>query len=111
MFLLRVLCVSLGLVSPKAAPAVAEEHIVVILEAAFFPEQTFVETGDVVRFVNASGQLQTVRHLDGIWTTLPLADGEELLVTIKPGVTGIFTSLEGLPFYGRLVLPPDEATD
>lgn len=103
MCLLRVALVILGLVSLNTAPAVADEHVVVILEAAYFPEQSVVNDGDVVRFVNASGRTHTVTHVDGAWQTLPLAHGEELLVTIAPDMTGTFTGLDGPGFFGRLI--------
>ena len=65
----------------------AAEHVVIILGTSYFPQKTEVEEGDVVRFVNVSGREHIVVHSGGKWMTMPMDDGEELLVTIQPDMT------------------------
>lgn len=89
---LFVFLVFLGLGPASAIAAQAEEHVVIILEESFFPRKTVVEQGDMVRFVNESGHPSTIRHKAGKWITRPISDGEELLVTITPGMSGAFYS-------------------
>lgn len=88
-----VALLSLGSVSFSAAAAWAEDHIIIILGSAYFPQKTAVSEGDVVRFVNVSGFDHTILQTGGTWATLEIADGEELLLTIEQGMTG--------PFHGQ----------
>lgn len=71
----------------------AKEHVVIILNATYFPEETAVAKGDVVRFVNNSGQEHTIMHADGHWATMAIKDRQEILVEINDGMAG--------PFYGE----------
>jgi len=97
-----VALLSLGLVPFSAATAWAEEHIVIILGSAYFPQHTVVAEGDVVRFVNVSGRDHTVINSEGKWATLKMADGEELLVEIEPDMTGPFHGKAKTKISGRL---------
>ena len=110
-FGLVVAFVSCGLVPLGAFQASAEEHIVVILEAAYFPRNTTVEPGDVVRFVNESGREHEIFHVNGQWATAPIAEGEELLVTIDEGMTGPFYGVTLQRIEGRLDLLRPSVTD
>ena len=101
----------LGSVPFSATAAWAEEHIVIILGSAYFPQKTAVEEGDVVRFVNVSGKKHTVIHSDGAWATYEMADGEELLVTIEPGMTGPFHGESKQLISGRFDLAGDPVTN
>lgn len=96
-----VVLLSLGSVPFSVAAAWAEEHIVIILGSAYFPQHTVVAEGDVVRFVNVSGQSHTVRQDDGRWETLEMANGEELLVEIVPGIEGAFHGKAKRKITGR----------
>lgn len=106
-----VFLLSLGSVPFSAAAALAEEHIVIILGSAYFPQKTTVEEGDVVRFVNVSGGEHTVVHKNRAWATLPMADGEELLVTIEPGMTGEFLGVAKRQISGRFDLERSSYTN
>lgn len=103
-YLLPVFLFCSGSVSFSASAAWADEYIVIILGSAYFPQKTAVEMGDVVRFVNVSGQEHTVIHSDGAWMTLPIEDGEELLVQIEKGMTGAFYGQAKELITGRLDL-------
>ena len=108
--LLKICLLTLGLVSPGTAAVSADEHVVIILEAAYFPRKTTVKAGDVVRFVNESGNEHTIFHADGKWATRPIADGEELLVTIESDMAGGFYGMSGKEIAGEIdLLQPDVA--
>ena len=99
---LPVALLTLGLVPTGTAAVASDEHIVIILETAFFPQKTTIKQGDVVRFVNESGRDHTLYHAQGNWTTRPLAQGEELLVTITPDIAGAFYGMSDLKITGQL---------
>lgn len=92
-------------------PVQAEEHVVIILETGFFPQKTVLEHSDIVRFANESGRETAVFHAKGNWATSPIASGEELLVMIKPGMTGAFYGNTTQRIVGRLDLAGSEAAD
>lgn len=89
----------------------ADEHVVIILGSAYFPEKTLVEQGDIVRFVNVSGRNHTVVHADGKWATHPMAEGEELLVAIEPDMAGTFFGHAKTIITGRFDLIRDPVTN
>lgn len=108
---LLVVLLSLGMV-PQAAPADAsEEHVVIILDSAFFPQKTALKHGDVVRFVNESAYRSTIFHANGGWATHPIAAGEELLVTIGPGMAGAFYGTAQQRIVGVLELQEPAQSD
>ncbi|WP_227267502.1 hypothetical protein [Roseobacter weihaiensis] len=110
-FVPRVALLSLGLASLSALQSQAEEHIVIILEATYFPQKIILEHGDVVRFVNESGSAHEIFHTNGRWATAPIAPGDELLVLIEPGMTGAFHGVAKRWITGQLYLLQGDATD
>lgn len=60
-----------------AAPAVAEEHVVILTGFSYFPSVTYAQPGDTVRFVNQSGDEETVVGRDVGWVVGPLQDQDE----------------------------------
>lgn len=65
-----------------AAAAQAEEHSVVVTGFSYFPAVVYAQPGDTIRFVNESGEEQTVVGKDAGWTVGPLQDLEEGLLTV-----------------------------
>ncbi|MGA9434786.1 MAG: hypothetical protein WBV62_11180 [Roseobacter sp.] len=108
---LRVALLSFGLVPTGTAAVAADEHIVIILETAYFPQRTTVKQGDVVRFVNESGRDHTLYHAQGNWTTRPIAQGEELLVTIGPDIAGAYYGMSDFKITGQLDLAQPATAD
>jgi plastocyanin len=106
--ILRVPLVLLGSVpfsgSALQAEDHADEHTVMILAVSYFPQVTELNEGDYVRFVNASGQEHTIIHSGGVWATLPIRDGQEMLVEIEAGMAGEFHGLAARLITGRLDL-------
>ena len=83
----------------------------VILESSYFPQKTLVKHGDIVRFVNESGQAHTVFHAQGNWETPQIAEGEELLVTITSGMTGEYSGMTTQKITGQLLLVRPDANN
>lgn len=64
-----------------ASPAAAAEHMILILEDAYFPQVTYLDRGDTVRFVNASGSAHSIIAMDETWEIGPIsANGEATIV-------------------------------
>ncbi len=66
--------------------ASAESHTVLVLGDAFFPEISYVSDGDVITFVNLSGETQTVAGKDDQWTSTSLDHDEEYELTVWHGM-------------------------
>lgn len=109
--LLRVPLLTFGLVLPGLAASAADEHIVIILESAYFPTNTTVVAGDVVRFVNESGRDHAIFHAQGKWASRALAHGEELLVTIEPDMGGAYYGMSETKITGQLDLTRPNVAD
>ena len=108
---LLVSLLSLGPVSLSAVTAQAEEHVVIILDTAFFPDTTILRPGDVVRFVNESKQAKAIIHVQGVWETPSIATGDAIWVTITPDMIGKFVSTSGKRIVGQLLLDEPSAAD
>lgn len=93
-----------GSVSFTAVQVRADEHIVMILQSAYFPDLISVEMGDTVRFVNASGSKHTVGSSEGIWSTDMIADGAEVTLEIRQAMVGRFHGWTNSLIEGRLDL-------
>lgn len=66
-----------------ASAAHAEEHIIVMTGFSYFPAKTYADPGDSVRFVNESGESQTVVGADSGWMIGPLNDQEEGVLVVS----------------------------
>lgn len=78
----RAIFVGITTAALSLATAVqAEEHVVLILPDAYFPSITYMNNGDTVRFVNASGVEHNIISKNGNWSMGPLnPNGEETMV-------------------------------
>ena len=66
-----------------SAAAQAEEHTVVVTGFSYFPAVVYAQPGDTIRFVNESGEEQTVVGKDAGWIVGPLQDLEEGHLTVE----------------------------
>jgi len=66
-----------------ASSVQAEEHEVILTGFSYFPSIVYVSSGDTVRFINESGDEQTVVAKDANWVVGPLGDLQDgtLVVT------------------------------
>lgn len=65
-----------------AATAQAEEHAVVLTGFSYFPAVVYAQPGDTIRFINESGEEQTVVGKDAGWVVGPLQDLQEGMLTV-----------------------------
>jgi plastocyanin len=70
--------------------ATAAEHVILILPDAYFPQITYMEPGDTVKFVNASGTAQSIIAKNDSWTLGPIASEAEASMLIDIGVQKTF---------------------
>lgn len=65
-----------------ANAAHAEEHMIVITGFSYFPAVTYAKPGDLVRFINQSGESQMVVGKDTGWMVGPLQDQQEAILSV-----------------------------
>ena len=82
-----------------ATTATAAEHTILILPDAYFPEITYLDTGDSVRFVNVSGTEHNIIAKDSTWEIGPIPEQGEAVLEVD-------TVAERL-FYNKDVLNSD----
>ena len=97
----------LGLAPFSIAAQEAREHVIFILATSYFPDVTEVREGDTVRFVNVSGSAHSVRHQDGLWETLEIGEGQELIMSVSGEMAGGFQDSTGR-FSGGLLRAGNE---
>jgi len=71
----------------SASIAAAEEHVIFYLGDAFFPEVTYVDAGDTIRFLNSSTSEMTVVSLDEEWSVGPVGIDESQTLAVSGGMT------------------------
>ncbi len=71
----------------SATFAAAEEHVVLFLGDAFFPEVSYVDPGDTVRFVNASTQALNIVSEGSEWSVGPIAVETDASINITGNMT------------------------
>jgi len=73
-----------------ATTAAAAELTVLILPDAYFPEITYLNSGDTVRFINQSGVEQSIISENAAWELGPIPDQGEVTMVIDGGVEKSF---------------------
>lgn len=68
----------------------AAEHVILILPDAYFPQITYVEPGDSVKFVNVSGAAQNIIAKNNSWTIGPIAVEGEVSMQVETGLQTTF---------------------
>lgn len=64
----------------SASLAAAEEHVILYLGDAFFPEVSYVKPGDTIRFLNSSSSSMTIVSASEQWEVGPvLMEGSDTL--------------------------------
>ncbi len=73
-----------------ASSAAAAEHTILILPDTYFPRITYLNQGDTVRFINASGAEHTLVAKNDSWELGPIPEQGEVTMTIETGVQKTF---------------------
>ena len=73
-----------------ASPAAATEHTILILPDAYFPQITYVTSGDTVRFVNMSGGTHDIISEDSKWEMRDIPDAAEVTLSITSNMEETF---------------------
>ena len=77
-----------------ATAAQAENHNVLIVDGAFFPEIVYVTEGDNVIFTNNSGNAQNVVSENSQWTTGSISIDGRYVLKVRDLVDLTFASLD-----------------
>lgn len=91
----------------SATFAKAEEHVVIYLGNAFFPEISYVKPGDVIRFVNSSAASVTVVGSENQWSVGPVAINSDATIEVDHTTALEFSGQAGgTDTSGRLSFSP-----
>ncbi|CUH75151.1 hypothetical protein [Tropicibacter naphthalenivorans] len=73
-----------------AAPAVAEEHYVLMMGNGYFPDKIHPVVGDTIKFVNTSALPMSATAVDGTWTTGVLTPLNGVIIEVTDGMQQAF---------------------
>lgn len=73
-----------------AGSAGAKEHMILILDDAYFPQVTYLDEGDTVRFVNASSNSHNIIGQGGDWEIGPIPIDGEMTMIVAGGLAQTF---------------------
>ena len=84
----------------------ADEQVIIVMSNTFFPDISYVEVGDTIRFVNSTTQDQTIISADAAWSVGPLAAGQEAVMTVVQGISTEFRSAALFTMDGSFSFAP-----
>lgn len=76
--------------------ALAQEHTILVMQDAYFPDITHVDPGDIVMFVNTTETTQNIVALDEAWSVGPIPASGEMLLTITAGQETTYFNADSL---------------
>lgn len=79
-----------------SAPAIAEEHMVIVTGFSYFPAITYAQPGDSIRFINQSGGPEIVVGRNTGWFIVLGTDGEGELVVEEETELLFFSAYQAL---------------
>ncbi|MEL7167048.1 MAG: hypothetical protein AAFY52_01570 [Pseudomonadota bacterium] len=94
-----------------ATVAIAAEHEILILPNTYFPETTYLNPGDQVRFINDSGDTHTIVAANEDWTIGPLDPEEEYVLMIDEEIERTFHNANILNSDGSYAVTGDVSFD
>lgn len=80
----------------SASFAAAEEHVIFYLGDAFFPEVTYVDAGDTIRFLNSSTSTMNIVSQDSEWAVGPVAVDASEAISVSSGMKVKFFDADSL---------------
>ncbi|WP_299732458.1 hypothetical protein [uncultured Tateyamaria sp.] len=94
-----------------ASAAAATEHTILILPDAYFPQITYVDNGDSVRFVNVSGAEHNIIAQDSSWEIGPIADQGEAVLSVNSVTERSFFNKDATGEDGTYIVQGDISFD
>ena len=88
--------------SPVFAQQVGEQHYVFIEAEGYFPQTTYADPGDTVRFINSSDKVHQVMASDGTWATEALSPSGEHVMVLEDGMRTAFNKSDDAEFNGSI---------
>ncbi|MEP6066580.1 MAG: hypothetical protein ABJ246_12125, partial [Paracoccaceae bacterium] len=79
-----------AVMSWASVASASEEHTILVLPDAFFPEVTYVKAGDKVRFVNLQAGSTNIIAKGDEWEVGPLGTEGEDLISISGSMETVF---------------------
>ena len=98
-------------VMTSATFAVAEEHTILFLGDAFFPEVSYIHPGDTIRFVNASAEELNVMGAGEAWTVGPIAINGEATINVTGNMEMKYFDADSADEEGSLSVAGDLSFD
>lgn len=87
-----------------ASAAAAKEHTILILPDTYFPQVTYLDTGDSIRFVNVSGVQQNIVSADSAWTIGPIPAEGEAILEVDDVIEKTFFNQDAVDAEGNMIV-------
>lgn len=87
-----------------ATSATAADHIIIMLPDAYFPETTYVKKGDMIRFINSTGQERTIISDDESWEIGPIPGDASHVLHIEDGIALNFADKDAVSDDGTFYI-------
>ncbi|WP_299691614.1 hypothetical protein [uncultured Tateyamaria sp.] len=94
-----------------ATTAMAAEHNILILPDTYFPETTYLNPGDTVKFINISGDEHTIIAANEAWTIGPLDAEEEYSMVVDSEIERTFHNANAINSDGTYAVTGDISFD
>lgn len=94
-----------------ASAAAAKEHTVLVLPDAYFPQITYLNPGDTVRFINMSGGEHNIIAKDSAWELGPIPDQGEATVNVSPLKEKTFYDKDAVNDSGEYIVQGEMSFD
>ncbi|WP_415921623.1 hypothetical protein [Tateyamaria sp. SN6-1] len=94
-----------------ATAANAAEHQILILPDTYFPETTYLDPGDTIRFINVSGDEHTIIAANEAWTIGPLNAEEEFTMVVDSEIERTFHNANAINSDGSYAVTGDISFD
>lgn len=94
-----------------ASAAAADEHTVLILPDAYFPQITYLDNGDSVRFINMSGGEHNIIAEGAAWEIGPIPDQGEAVLEVSDVVEKSFFNKDATAEDGTMLVQGEISFD
>ncbi|MEL6888206.1 MAG: hypothetical protein AAFO86_05795 [Pseudomonadota bacterium] len=94
-----------------ATVASAAEHDILILPNTYFPETTYLNPGDTVKFINMSGDEHTIIAANEAWTIGPLGADQDHTLVVDSEIERTFHNANAINSDGSYAVTGDISFD